>query len=152
MASALARAHALGVVHRDIKPENVFIDRTGDGSWRVKVLDFGIAHLRNEARLTAPGEIFGTPEYLAPELARGEECVPASDLYALGIMLYELVTGVLPFEGGLSQLMVHHCSTKAPSARLRNPDVPPRLDVTLLRLMNKSPTNRFPSPRPSKTS
>ncbi|MBL8603304.1 MAG: serine/threonine protein kinase [Myxococcales bacterium] len=141
VASALARAHALGVVHRDIKPENVFVARRAQGTM-VKVLDFGIAHLRFEARLTAPGEIFGTPEYLAAELARGEPCVPASDLYALGVMLFELVTGSLPFDGDLVRLIEHHRVTPAPSARARNAEVPDALDALLKALMAKQPSER----------
>lgn len=140
--AALARAHSLGVVHRDIKPENVFIARQPEGDPVVKVLDFGIAHLRHEARLTAPGEVFGTPEYLAPEIARGEDCVPASDLYAVGVMLFEMVTGTQPFDGDLAQLIAHHRDTPAPSARARNPAIPAELDALIGTLLRKDPAAR----------
>jgi serine/threonine-protein kinase len=143
--AALARAHSLGVVHRDIKPENVFIARQPEGDAVVKVLDFGIAYLRHEARLTAPGEVFGTPEYLAPEIARGEDCVPASDLYAVGVMLFEMVTGTQPFDGDLTQLIAHHRSTPAPSARARNPEIPAELDALIARLLQKDPAARTAS-------
>ncbi len=143
--AALARAHSLGVVHRDIKPENVFIARQPEGDAVVKVLDFGIAHLRHEARLTAPGEVFGTPEYLAPEIARGEDCVPASDLYAVGVMLFEMVTGTQPFDGDLTQLIAHHRATPAPSARARNPLIPLELDALIARLLQKDPAARVGS-------
>jgi len=143
--AALARAHSLGVVHRDIKPENVFVARRSSvdpWDYSVKVLDFGIAHLRHEARLTAPGEVFGTPEYLASELARGEPCQPASDLYAVGVMLFEMVTGALPFDGDLARIVEHHRSTPPPSARARNPAVPVALDALIVQLMDKDPGAR----------
>jgi tRNA A-37 threonylcarbamoyl transferase component Bud32 len=142
---ALGRAHSLGVVHRDVKPENVFLVRDPSGALRVKVLDFGIVHMRSEVRLTMPGEIFGTPEYLASELARGEPCGPASDLYALGVMLFEMVTGTLPFNGTVHQLIEHHARSAPPSIRSRMPSVPAALDTLVLALMQKSPTERPPS-------
>jgi serine/threonine-protein kinase len=142
---ALGRAHSLGVVHRDVKPENVFLVRDPSGALRVKVLDFGIVHMRSEVRLTMPGEIFGTPEYLASELARGEPCGPASDLYALGVMLFEMVTGNLPFNGTVHQLIEHHARSAPPSMRSRLPSVPEALDALVLALMQKSPAERPPS-------
>ncbi len=139
---ALGRAHSLGVVHRDVKPENVFLVRDPSGALRVKVLDFGIVHMRSEVRLTMPGEIFGTPEYLSSELARGESCGPASDLYALGVMLFEMVTGALPFNGTVHQLIEHHARTAPPSIRTRLPSVPGALDALVLSLMQKDPAAR----------
>ncbi len=138
---ALGRAHALGVVHRDVKPENVFLSRDASGMLRVKVLDFGIVHMRSEARLTMPGEVFGTPEYLASELARGEPCGPASDLYALGVLLFEMVAGELPFTGGIQTLIEHHARSQAPSLRSRIA-VPDALDALVSALMHKSPAER----------
>ncbi|MBK8696258.1 MAG: protein kinase [Deltaproteobacteria bacterium] len=139
---ALGRAHSLGVVHRDVKPENVFLVRDPSGALRVKVLDFGIVHMRGEVRLTMPGEVFGTPEYLASELARGEQCGPASDLYALGVMLYEMVTGALPFNGTVQQLIDHHARTAPPAIRARMPSAPEALDALVLSLMQKQPVER----------
>jgi len=139
---ALGRAHSLGVVHRDVKPENVFLVRDPSGALRVKVLDFGIVHMRGEVRLTMPGEVFGTPEYLASELARGEQCGPASDLYALGVMLYEMVTGALPFNGTVQQLIDHHARTAPPAIRSRMPSAPEALDALVLSLMQKRPAER----------
>jgi len=139
---ALGRAHSLGVVHRDVKPENVFLVRDPSGALRVKVLDFGIVHMRGEVRLTMPGEVFGTPEYLASELARGEQCGPASDLYALGVMLYEMVTGALPFNGTVQQLIDHHARTAPPAIRARMPSAPEALDALVLSLMQKQPAER----------
>jgi serine/threonine protein kinase len=139
---ALARAHSLGVVHRDVKPENVFLVRDPSGALRVKVLDFGIVHMRSEVRLTMPGEIFGTPEYLASELARGEPCGPASDLYALGVMLFEMVTGTLPFNGSVHQLIAHHAHSAPPPIRSRLPSAPEALDTLVFSLMQKLPAER----------
>ncbi len=139
---ALGRAHSLGVVHRDVKPENVFLVRDPSGALRVKVLDFGIVHMRGEVRLTMPDEVFGTPEYLASELARGEQCGPASDLYALGVMLYEMVTGALPFNGTVQQLIDHHARSAPPAIRARMPSAPEALDALVLSLMQKQPVER----------
>ncbi len=145
VASALSLAHGLGVVHRDLKPENLFVARGGDGVSSVKVVDFGIAFLRNRVRLTAPGQIFGTPGYLAPEIARGEHCVPASDLYALGVVLFELITGSLPFDATDNRHYAPHRSGSAPSARERNHEVPERLDALLRSLLHEEPSARPPS-------
>jgi serine/threonine-protein kinase len=94
----IARAHDLGVVHRDLKPENIFVCRRLDGSDLVKILDFGIARSRSDSRLTNAGELFGTPQYLAPERITGGETGPSVDLYALGVIFFEMATGKLPFE------------------------------------------------------
>src|SRR5207244_3887351 len=102
---ALAAAHAHGIVHRDLKPENVFV--SGD---RVKVLDFGIAKVLASSNTTRTGSVFGTPQYMAPEQARGSQYVtPLTDIYALGIILYEMLVGQPPFEGDeLPQLVAKH--------------------------------------------
>jgi serine/threonine-protein kinase len=98
IARALARAHDLGVIHRDLKPENIFLARQEDGSEQVKLLDFGIARSMQDSRLTGSGEVFGTPQYMAPERITTIDAGPAADLYAVGVMLYEMLTGALPFE------------------------------------------------------
>src|SRR5688500_6271984 len=97
MCAALARAHDLGVVHRDLKSDNIMI--TGKGGRRdfVKILDFGLAALARDPRLAPKGAVFGTPEYMSPEQARGEDATAQSDLYALGILFFEMTTGQLPF-------------------------------------------------------
>ncbi|MEZ4405881.1 MAG: protein kinase [Polyangiales bacterium] len=142
VAAALERAHAREIVHRDIKPENVFVCVAPDGRREVKVVDFGIAHIKFEARLTGPNEALGTPEYLAPELARGEPCTPATDLYSLGVMLFELVTGALPFNGTVTQLVLQHRDVPPPRARSLNPAVPAELDALIDRLLSKTPGER----------
>jgi serine/threonine protein kinase len=107
---ALAAAHARGVVHRDLKPENIFLCRCGESDESVKIVDFGIARLRGREsipdqehsvhrRLTKTGMIFGTPEYMSPEQARGGEADVRSDVYAVGILLFEMFSGAVPFRG-----------------------------------------------------
>lgn len=142
VARALARAHEFEVIHRDLKPENIFLT-VREGRTHVKLLDFGLAHVRSEARLTAAGSIFGTPEYLSPEQARGAPNVgPASDLYALGVVLFEMLTSRLPFEGSTAELIVKHLrSTPSPPSQL-NPTVPPEIDALVLKLLSKDPSQR----------
>ncbi|MFO0669227.1 MAG: serine/threonine-protein kinase [Polyangiaceae bacterium] len=96
MCAALARAHDLGVVHRDLKSDNILWSSRGGRKDFVKILDFGLAHLAMDPRLAPKGAVFGTPEYMSPEQARGEEAGPQSDLYALGVLFFEMLTGQLP--------------------------------------------------------
>src|SRR5262249_12419467 len=98
LARGIARAHDLGVVHRDLKPENIFICRRPDGSDLVKLLDFGSARSRGDSRLTNAGELFGTPQYIAPERITSGDTGPSVDLYAMGVIFFEVSTGKLPFE------------------------------------------------------
>ena len=97
MGAALARAHDLGVVHRDLKSDNILLTTRGGRKDFVKILDFGLAALAHDPRLAPKGAVFGTPEYMSPEQARGETAGPQSDLYALGILFFEMITGQLPF-------------------------------------------------------
>jgi serine/threonine-protein kinase len=139
--SALRFAHRHGIVHRDIKPHNVLVD----GEGRVKVTDFGIARA-GTSQMTETGSIVGTAQYLSPEQARGGEVDPRSDLYSLGVVLYELLTGKTPFDGETPvEIAMKHLSTPPkPPSKLR-PEIPPELDMVVLRALSKSPDDRYQS-------
>ena len=139
--SALRFAHRHGIVHRDIKPHNVLVD----GEGRVKVTDFGIARA-GASQMTEAGSIVGTAQYLSPEQARGGEVDPRSDLYSLGVVLYELLTGQTPFDGEtpVEIAMKHLSNTPAPPSKLR-PDVPRELDMVVMRALAKDPDERYQS-------
>ncbi|MFF2205504.1 protein kinase [Streptomyces sp. NPDC058145] len=140
-AAGLAAAHQRGVIHRDIKPANVMLSKDGTA----KIADFGIARFADEAAstLTATGKILGTADYLAPERALGRAAQPASDVYSLGCVLYELLTGRPPFRGATSLAVVqqHVDATPAPPSRLR-PDIPQQLSDYVLLLLAKDPAHR----------
>src|SRR5213596_3225521 len=139
--AALSFAHRNGIVHRDIKPHNVVVDSDG----RVKVTDFGIAR-SGASQMTEAGSIIGTAQYLSPEQARGAPVDPRSDLYSIGIVLYELLTGTLPFTGDTPvEIAMKHLSTvpEAPSAR--RPEVPRDLDLIVTRALAKDPRDRYQS-------
>jgi len=145
MARAIARAHDLGVVHRDLKPENIFIVRRADGSDLVKVLDFGIARSRGDTRLTNAGELFGTPQYLAPERITGQDAGGSVDLYALGVIFFEMATGKLPFEAkDPTSFLLKHMKEKPPPPRAVDPRVPEKLDALVVQLLEKDPKLRPP--------
>jgi len=139
MARALARAHDFEVIHRDLKPENVFLLK-GD---QVKLLDFGIARCAQDARITNLGEIFGTPQYMAPERATSIDAGPAADLYALGVIMFEMVTQELPFDApDPATWLMKHATELPPALHTRAPDVPRALDRLVAAMMAKSPADR----------
>jgi serine/threonine-protein kinase len=143
---ALDAAHRQGIVHRDLKPENVFLLRRPDGTDFVKVLDFGIAKSATSpdaSRLTRAGSIIGTPEYMSPEQAAGTGADPRSDVYSLGVLAYEVLTGRLPLEGEspISTLLKHQSEAPLPPRRWR-PDLPLEVEAVLLRLLAKRPEAR----------
>ncbi len=142
IAKGLARAHDLGIVHRDLKPENVFIVERGDEPL-AKIVDFGIARAREDAHVTAVGAILGTPAYLAPERVRGGEAKPTTDLYALGIVMFEMLTGRLPFESESREgYLFHHLETEPTRPRALAPSCPAALESLILRLLAKSARDR----------
>jgi serine/threonine-protein kinase len=140
---ALARAHDLEVIHRDLKPENIFLARQPDGSELVKLLDFGIARSMQDMRLTGSGEVFGTPQYMAPERITSIDAGPAADLYALGVMMFEMMTGRLPFQASdVATWFIKHLKEPAPSMRTLDASIPEELDALVLELLAKDPADR----------
>ncbi|HSH69256.1 MAG TPA: serine/threonine-protein kinase [Deferrisomatales bacterium] len=144
VAEALEDAHRKGVVHRDVKPGNILIRSDG----RIKITDFGIARIENVAQddRTQVGEILGTPSYMAPEQVMGETVDGRSDVFSLGVILYELATGTKPFRGDAMAAVFYavvHQEPKPPSAV--NPEVPKSLEEIILRCMQKAPEKRFPT-------
>ena len=149
IAAGLGAAHAAGVIHRDMKPANVFLARQPDGGDRAKLLDFGIAKLAlSDTRLTRTGTFIGTPDYVAPEQALGEELDGRADLYSLGVVLYQLCTGTLPFTAASFMAVLHRHTTEAPEPpRRRAPQraLSPALEAVVLRCMAKRPEDRYAS-------
>ncbi|MCC6875475.1 MAG: serine/threonine protein kinase, partial [Sandaracinaceae bacterium] len=142
IASALARAHELDVIHRDIKPANVVLLRRADHHDFVKLLDFGLAKMKGEIQLTLTGTVFGTPEYMAPEQARGMDLSAKADLYAFGCVLYEMLAGAPPFQGATPDLILKHLRERPERLSSRVPDIDPTLDALVMRLLAKEPSER----------
>ena len=143
IADGLSFAHDHGLVHRDVKPQNVLLNQEGE----VKVTDFGIARsLHVEHGVTQTGTVLGTGEYLAPEQASGKPVSPATDVYSLGIVLWELLAGDVPFVGeNFVAVALRHVNEPPPDLRQRRPDVTPRLEAAIERALAKDPARRFPS-------
>ncbi len=144
IANALARAHELDVYHRDIKPENIFLLAGYDGDF-VKILDFGLAQMRGELRLTATGTVFGTPEYMSPEQVRGAPITHSSDLYSLGVVLFEMLTATKLFEGSTPELIMKHIRVPPRAPSELRPGIPPEVDALVLRLLAKDASERPPT-------
>ncbi len=143
VARALAFAHEHGIVHRDVKPQNVLLDESGSP----KVTDFGIARsLDPKEGLTETGTLLGTSDYIAPEQASGKRVDERSDQYSLGVLLYELLTGEVPYPAEtFMAAAMRHLNDPVPSVRERRPDVPVEVDAIVARAMAKDPNDRFPS-------
>jgi len=144
VAAALAAAHAEGIIHRDVKPANVLI---AEGTGTVKVADFGIARAANARQgLTMPGTVLGTATYLSPEQAQGIEVDHRTDIYSLGMVLYEMLAGRAPFTGESPVAIAYQAlSQTAPPPSTHNPRVPPALDAIVMRAMAKDPAARYAS-------
>jgi serine/threonine-protein kinase len=142
--AALEAIHEAGVVHRDLKPSNIMLDRAG----RAIVMDFGMAYQRGDDRLTNAGAVVGTLAYLSPEQARGGEAHPRSDVYALGLILYEMLTGRRPpGDGAPLPLALRERDETCPPPSHFSPDVPPELDVLVLRCLERDPEDRLATAR-----
>jgi hypothetical protein len=142
LCDALEHAHRAGVIHRDLKPGNVLIDAQGD----YLLSDFGLAQLAGGSRLTAAGFAVGTPEYIAPEQGTGRPVDARTDVYALGVLAFQLSTGRLPFQADTAEAMVHkHEHEPPPSPRQLNPAIPSAFERALLKALAKSPEDRFAS-------
>ncbi|MFY1827365.1 protein kinase domain-containing protein [Myxococcus fulvus] len=142
--SALGAAHAAGVVHRDLKPGNIFLTETLEGAPTVKLVDFGIAKLLGEhdGHTTVDGTLLGTPEYMAPEQIRKGTISAATDLYALGIIAFQLLTGERPFKGEQVQVLFAQVEQPPPLPSSLVPDLPPEVDTLILHLLAKDPELR----------
>ncbi|HEX5747214.1 MAG TPA: serine/threonine-protein kinase [Archangium sp.] len=144
--SALGAAHGAGVVHRDLKPSNIFLVKQPDGSRYVKLLDFGLAKMGLPTGRTAQTRtdmVVGTPEYMAPEQARGQPVGPMTDLYALGVVAFEMVTGRLPFTGTSPvDLLMKHVDARPPRPSEFLPELPAALDAFILQMLTKDPEAR----------
>src|SRR5690625_1075484 len=142
LTNAISHAHANGLIHRDIKPQNVLIDKQGN----VKVTDFGIALALSATALTQTNSVLGSVHYLSPEQARGGIATKKSDIYSLGIVLYELLTGQLPFSGQSPiSIALKHLQNETPSVRDINEEIPQRVENIELKATAKNPLNRYES-------
>jgi eukaryotic-like serine/threonine-protein kinase len=142
IAEALRAAHERGVIHRDIKPHNILITESGD----VKVTDFGIARAASSSTMTRTGSILGTAHYISPEQAMGEPVGPASDLYSLGVVLYEMLTGELPYDADTPLgIAMKHVNGRLSPPMERDPSIPAGINAVTVRLLAKDPADRYAS-------
>ena len=138
----LQHAHTRGVIHRDLKPSNLMLSVEGE----VKIMDFGIARISGGSRMTKIGQAVGTPQYMSPEQVRGQEGNHSSDIYSFGIVLYELLTGVTPFDSDSEYEIMHaHTSRKPVPPIALNNDIPEALNNAIMKALSKNPLQRFES-------
>ncbi|MGM9920538.1 MAG: Stk1 family PASTA domain-containing Ser/Thr kinase, partial [Bhargavaea sp.] len=142
LCSGITAAHLHGIIHRDIKPQNILMDREG----QVKLTDFGIAMALSATALTRTNSVMGTVHYLSPEQARGGMATKRTDIYSLGIVLYEMLTGKLPFSGESAvSIALKHLQEQTPSVRALRPDIPQSLENVILKATAKDSAERYPS-------
>jgi tetratricopeptide (TPR) repeat protein len=140
VAEGLAEAHKLDITHRDLKPGNIMIDKDG----QAKIMDFGIARVRQEKGITGEGAVVGTPEYMSPEQVEGKEVDPRADIYALGVILFEMLAGRPPFEGETPLAVAHkHQTEPPPIPKKLVPQIPDGLNKLILRCLEKDPAKRY---------
>jgi serine/threonine protein kinase len=148
---ALAHVHGFGLIHRDIKPSNILIARTELGQEALKLIDFGIVRACDAEdgarRLTEDGAILGTPEYMAPEQLLGQDVDSRCDVYGAGVSLYECLTGVVPFEGTLGEILLKACTQQAPPIAGYRPEIPHALASVIEKAIARRPDHRFATAR-----
>ncbi len=145
---ALAAAHAREIIHRDIKPANIYLNREGEGVYNAKLLDFGIAHVAPKGgnKLTDAGVVLGTPEYMPPEQARGKSVGPVSDVWAVGVVLYEMLSGMVPWSGdSAASVLIAVANNPLTDIRELQPDTPVQLAQVIARALEKDPERRLRS-------
>ncbi len=151
--AAMATAHAAGIVHRDLKPANLFLAQTPDRTSVLKVLDFGVSKLVNvsaatkeEASITQTGQIFGSPAYMSPEQLRGDPVDARTDIWSIGVVLYQLLSGDLPFRhSSFAEILAAAMRDPAPKLTSKIPDLPAEVDAILERCLEKDPEHRYPN-------
>lgn len=143
-AQALHYAHSLGVIHRDIKPGNLLVEARGEKGNHVYLVDFGLSKMTGAKTLTRTGVTLGTPHYMAPEQVLGKTPTPQTDIYSLGVVLYELLLGRLPFVAKeMQEIAFKHVNDAPPAPRKLRPDFPKPLERVLQQALEKKPSNRF---------
>ena len=145
-ASGLAAAHRVGIVHRDVKPDNLFLVGEPGDPYGVKILDFGLAKLSEESGFTASGVAVGTLEYMSPEQTVTDGSDHRSDVYALGVVMFRLFTGQLPFRAKVdTDLLAHQLIVPMPAPSTLDPDIDPRIEQVIMKATRKRPENRYPT-------